>query len=83
MLGDVVVIGGRWRAVVLLHHDDIILAEGVVHPAFLGFEIHLAALSVIVVDLEHSGEDAVVIFPEQLRDDHFIDAHGSTNDEIV
>ena len=73
----------RWKTIVLLHHDVIALAEGIVHTALLGIEIHLTALCVVVIHLHHGGEDAVVILAQKLRDDHLEYAHGTSHYEVV
>ena len=51
LLGYGVVVARLRDTAILLHHDAVVLAEGVVHPALVGVEIHLARCSIVVVYL--------------------------------
>ena len=77
-----VILLGR-KTIILLHHNVITLAEGIVHTAFLGIEIYPATLSIVVIHLHHGGKDAVVVLAQQLGYNHLEDAHGSSHDEVV
>ena len=77
-----VILIGR-KTIILLDHDVIALAEGIVHTAFFGIEIYPAALCIEVIHLHHGGEDAVVILSQELRDDHLEDSHGTSYGEVI
>ena len=65
-LGHVVVIAAVWHSVVLLHHDVIVLSERIVQLSPLRIEIYLTRLWVVMVNLHHASEDAVIVFSQEL-----------------
>ena len=67
----------------MLHQDDVILAERIVQLAILGIQVYLTTLRVVVINLHHASEDAVVIFAKELRDYHLIYLERTTDNEIV
>ena len=82
-LGHIVVIAAVGHSVVLLYKDDVILAERIVQLTILCIQVYLATLRVVVINLHHACEDAVVILAKELRDNHLIDFEGTADNEIV
>lgn len=66
-----------------LHHDVVARAEGVVSLSVVGVEVHPARFGVVVVHLEHSREDTVVVLAHKLADYHLVDLHAAAHDEVV
>ena len=83
VFGYVVVIAAVRHTVKLLHHDDVILTERIVKLAILRIEIHLTRFRVVVVNLHHAGEDTVVVFAQELRDNHLIDTERATYNNVI
>ena len=76
---------GSLRGVIrkTLYHDVVTRAERVVSLSVVGIEIYLTRRGVVVVYLEHSREDAVVVLSDELADYHLVDLHTAAHDKIV
>ena len=82
-LGHIVVIAAVWHSVVLLYKDDVIFAERIVQLTILGIQVYLATLRVVVINLHHACEDAVVVLAQELGDYHFVNSERSSHNDVI
>ena len=83
LLGDIIAVILRRHPVVLLHEDDVVLAERVVQLAVLRVKPHLARFGVVMVHLHHAREGAVVVLAQHLRHDELEHTHRAAYNQVV
>ena len=77
------VVLARGHTVILLHHYVVILAEWIVEFAVMSLEIDPACRRVVMVNLHHTCEDAVVILAQQLGYHHGENTEGAAYHYVV